>query len=168
MKEAADIVEFVEKTKLIRAAAAKKYGNSLESVEVHTFTDIISSKLNRAYTVLKKGAALVEDEDVLSSIVGAYNYSILAIHSIMGGKIDPIEELVIDLHLRKNHDYGDAWLDYRTLSLVDVAKAKIKRLKNFDYLYERGGENSNQLITDICSEYYDIAVYCFLISMKIS
>lgn len=58
----------------------------------------------------------------------------------------------------KDHDYGQAWLDYRITSVTDVILGKAKRIRRLEYLAESGIKP--RVSEGIVAEYRDIANWC--------
>jgi hypothetical protein len=51
---------------------------------------------------------------------------------------DKHQEIIFDLMLNKNHDYGEAWREMRVSSLTDLILQKLLRVKQIE---ENQGKN---------------------------
>ena len=81
-------------------------------------------------------------------------------------KLDTLElydmatEICRKIVKEKDHDYGQAWLDFRITSVTDIILAKAKRIKQLENLAASG--KAPKVSEGIPSEYRDIANWCKL------
>ena len=110
-------------------------------------------------------------EGIIPEFVGIVNYSIIALIQLSKGvanaediSIDEAAQLydaeaqkALQLMLKKNHDYNEAWRDMRISSYTDFILTKIQRIKEIE------GLDGKTLVSEgIDSNYMDIINYaCF-------
>jgi hypothetical protein len=63
-------------------------------------------------------------------------------------------QIIFDLMMKKNHDYGEAWRDMRVSSLTDLILQKLLRVKQIE-------ENSGKTLVSegIDANYHDMVNY---------
>ena len=115
-----------------------------------SLTDQIYIKANRIRSLETKGVSLV-GEGVYPEFIGIVNYGIIALIQLEKGYADTedisVDEAIaeydkyarqtLELMLRKNHDYNEAWRAMRVTSYTDLILMKIYRTKQIERL---GGE----------------------------
>jgi len=124
----------------------RDYGTSWRILRLPSLTDQIFIKASRIRSIQEKGTQLVSDP-VEAEFIGIINYCIIAlIQSKLTGtaagsnlKLAELESLydeavesTLDLLLRKNHDYSEAWRDMRVSSITDIILMKLHRLKQIE------------------------------------
>lgn len=121
------------------------YGTAWRILRLPSITDQIFIKAQRIRSIQEKGTMLVE-EDITSEFKGIINYSIIALIQMEMTAQDPMElapqrvaELyekhasqTLDLLMKKNHDYGEAWRDMRVTSITDIILMKLLRVKQIE------------------------------------
>lgn len=156
-----------------RTLFAKKlhdYGASWRILRPSSLTDQLFIKAKRIRSLEIKGTSLV-GEGIRPEFIALINYGIVGLIQLERGYVDtvdmnPDEALTLydahakeclELMLRKNHDYNEAWRDMRVSSYTDFILTKIQRVKEIESL---GGET---LVSEgIDSNYMDIINYaCF-------
>lgn len=156
-----------------RTLFAKKlhdYGASWRILRPSSLTDQLFIKAKRIRSLEIKGTSLV-GEGIRPEFIALINYGIVGLIQLERGYVDtvdmnPDEALALydahakeclELMLRKNHDYNEAWRDMRVSSYTDFILTKIQRVKEIEGL---GGET---LVSEgIDSNYMDIINYaCF-------
>ena len=156
-----------------RTLFAKKlhdYGASWRILRPSSLTDQLFIKAKRIRSLEIKGTSLV-GEGIRPEFIALINYGIVGLIQLERGYVDtvdmsPDEALALydahakeclELMLRKNHDYNEAWRDMRVSSYTDFILTKIQRVKEIESL---GGET---LVSEgIDSNYMDIINYaCF-------
>ena len=156
-----------------RTLFAKKlhdYGASWRILRPSSLTDQLFIKAKRIRSLEIKGTSLV-GEGIRPEFIALINYGIVGLIQLERGYVDtvdmtPDEALAhydeyakecLQLMLRKNHDYNEAWRDMRVSSYTDFILTKIQRVKEIEGL---GGET---LVSEgIDSNYMDIINYaCF-------
>ncbi|MBC7451770.1 MAG: DUF1599 domain-containing protein [Cytophagales bacterium] len=121
------------------------YGTAWRILRLPSITDQIYIKAQRIRSIQEKGTMLVE-EDISSEFMGIINYSIIALIQMEMKPEDSMElspEIVSDLYakhadqtlellLKKNHDYGEAWREMRISSITDIILMKLLRVKQIE------------------------------------
>lgn len=126
------------------------YGVAWRIMRPSSLTDQIYIKANRIRSLETKGVSLV-GEGVYPEFIGIVNYGIIALIQLEKGYADTedisVDEAIaeydkyarqtLELMLRKNHDYNEAWRAMRVTSYIDLILMKIYRTKQIERL---GGE----------------------------
>lgn len=126
------------------------YGVAWRIMCPSSLTDQIYIKANRIRSLETKGVSLV-GEGVYPEFIGIVNYGIIALIQLEKGYADTedisVDEAIaeydkyarqtLELMLRKNHDYNEAWRAMRVTSYTDLILMKIYRTKQIERL---GGE----------------------------
>ncbi|KOY85154.1 hypothetical protein AD998_02405 [bacterium 336/3] len=151
------------------------YGSSWRILRLPSLTDQIFIKANRIRSIQEAGTQQIAD-DVRLEFVAMINYAIIALIQIelkenKNDNLDlSLEEVTqsynfhaqntLDLLMKKNHDYGEAWRQMRVSSMTDLILMKIKRIKQIE---------DNQGVTvaseGIDANYQDIlnySVFCLI------
>ena len=82
--------------------------------------------------------------------------------NLVGEAVRPEFIALIELMIKKNHDYGEAWRDMRVSSYTDLILTKIERIKEIE---DRGGET---LVSEgIDANYMDIMNYAVFGAIKL-
>lgn len=134
-----------------RSLFAKKlhdYGAAWRILRPASLTDQIYIKANRIRSLETKGCALV-NEGVRAEFVGIVNYAIIGLIQLELGyaetpggmsetqaleAYDKQARQSLELMLRKNHDYDEAWRGMRVSSYTDLILMKIFRTKQIESL----------------------------------
>ena len=134
-----------------RTLFAKKlhdYGAAWRIMRPSSVTDQIYIKANRIRSIETKGVALV-DEGIRPEFIGIVNYSLIGLIQLERGfaevaddmtndealaSYDQHAEAALELMLRKNHDYDEAWRGMRVSSYTDLILMKIFRTKQIESL----------------------------------
>lgn len=134
-----------------RALFAKKlhdYGAAWRIMRPSSVTDQIYIKANRIRSIETKGVALV-DEGIRPEFIGIVNYAIIGLIQLELGFSETADDMTpdqamaaydrwaeqtLDLMLRKNHDYDEAWRGMRVSSYTDLILMKIFRTKQIEAL----------------------------------
>lgn len=143
------------------------YNASWRMLRPSSLTDQLLIKARRIRSIEVKGKALVED-DIRSEFVALINYGIVGLIQLEKGFADSVDisneeamtlydkyaEVVLQLMLRKNHDYNEAWRMMRVSSYTDFILTKIERVKEIENL------NGGTLVSEgIDANYMDIINY---------
>ena len=126
-------------------AKMKDYGSAWRILRIPSLTDQIFIKANRIRTIQQTGENKV-GEDIPNEFVGIVNYAIMALIQLELNNEEDLDlsvedarkhfksqaEIVRDLMIKKNHDYGEAWRDMRVSSLTDLILMKILRVKQIE------------------------------------
>ncbi|EJX09377.1 protein containing DUF1599 [gut metagenome] len=144
------------------------YGTAWRIMRTTSITDQLYIKANRIRSIEIKGEALV-DEGIVPEFVAIINYSIIGLIQLELGAATDGEELAadqalqlydkyatgaLDLMLKKNHDYDEAWRAMRVSSYTDLILMKIFRTKQIEDL------NGKTLVSEgIAANYMDMMNY---------
>lgn len=155
---------------ICRELFAKKlhdYGAAWRIMRPSSITDQLFIKANRIRSIEVKGIAFV-NEGIRSELIGIVNYGIIGLIQLELGytdKTDLTEQQALDLYdryskealqlmLKKNHDYDEAWRSMRTTSYTDLILMKIYRTKQIESL------SGNTLVSEgIDANYLDMINY---------
>lgn len=152
------------------------YGAAWRIMRPTSLTDQILIKAKRIRSLETKGVALV-DEGIRSEFIAIVNYSIVGLIQLERGYADtcdmtPEEALALydkhaqaslELMLRKNHDYDEAWRNMRVSSYTDLILMKIYRTKEIEVLH------GNTLVSEgIDANYMDMMNYSVFGLIKLS
>ena len=166
------------KCKDVFTKKTKDYGTSWRILRARSITDQIYIKAKRIRTIDETGKNKVGDS-IESEFVGCVNYGIIAIIQLnLQSKKDIAIELKEDeaialydeqyniiknLFIAKNHDYGEAWRDMRVTSFTDLILSKLHRIKQIE-------ENKGQTIISegIDANYMDIVNYAIFALIKLN
>ena len=162
--------QFKETLEGCRTLFAKKlhdYNASWRMLRPSSLTDQLLIKARRIRSIEVKGKAMVED-DIRSEFVALINYGIVGLIQLEKGFADSVDitndealalydkyaSEALQLMLRKNHDYDEAWRMMRVSSYTDFILTKIARVKEIENL---GG---GTLVSEgIDANYMDIINY---------
>ena len=162
--------QFKETLEGCRTLFAKKlhdYNASWRMLRPSSLTDQLLIKARRIRSIEVKGKAMVED-DIRSEFVALINYGIVGLIQLEIGFADSVDitndealalydkyaSEALQLMLRKNHDYDEAWRMMRVSSYTDFILTKIERVKEIENL---GG---GTLVSEgIDANYMDIINY---------
>lgn len=162
--------QFKETLEGCRTLFAKKlhdYNASWRMLRPSSLTDQLLIKARRIRSIEVKGKAMVGD-DIRSEFVALINYGIVGLIQLEKGFADSVDitndealalydkyaSEALQLMLRKNHDYDEAWRMMRVSSYTDFILTKIERVKEIENL---GG---GTLVSEgIDANYMDIINY---------
>lgn len=133
-----------------RELFAKKlhdYGAAWRIMRPSSVTDQIYIKANRIRSIEVKGVALV-DEGIRPEFIAIVNYGIVALIQLELGYAekedltpeqalelyDKYAQTALELMLKKNHDYDEAWRGMRISSYTDLILMKLYRTKQIESL----------------------------------
>ena len=128
---------FVKKT--------RDYGTSWRMLRPKSITDQLYIKAKRIRTIDEKGTQKVA-ESIEGEFEACVNYGIMALIQLKINDSEPVElseervmqlydeqfQVVRELMLAKNHDYGEAWRDMRISSDTDLILTKLHRIKQIE------------------------------------
>ena len=140
--------QFKETLEGCRTLFAKKlhdYNASWRMLRPSSLTDQLLIKARRIRSIEVKGKAMVED-DIRSEFVALINYGIVGLIQLEKGFADSVDitndealalydkyaSEALQLMLRKNHDYDEAWRDMRVSSYTDLIMMKLYRTKQIE------------------------------------
>ncbi len=143
--------QFVKVMSECRALFVKKlhdYGAAWRILRPSSLTDQIYIKANRIRSLEMKGVSMV-GEGIRPEFVGIVNYAIIGLIQLEKGYSEKPDDMTIDevveaydrhaeevlqLMLRKNHDYDEAWRCMRISSYTDLILMKVFRTKQIELL----------------------------------
>ena len=163
-----------------RTLFAKKlhdYGAAWRIMRPASVTDQIYIKANRIRSIETKGVAMV-DEGIRPEFVAIVNYAIIGLIQLEMGPADVTDGMTneealvaydrhakasLELMLRKNHDYDEAWRGMRVSSYTDLILMKIFRTKQIESL------NGNTLVSEgVDANYMDMMNYAVFGLIKLT
>jgi len=149
------------------------YGTAWRILRLPSITDQIFIKAQRIRSIQDKGKQLVED-DISGEFVGIINYCVIALMQlelqhdedmeVAPAKVEQLYDkhvnITIELLMRKNHDYGEAWREMRISSITDIILMKLLRVKQIE-------DNSGKTLVSegVDANYQDMinyAVFCLI------
>lgn len=162
--------QFVSVMTQCRELFAKKlhdYGASWRILRIPSVTDQLYIKANRIRSLEEKGVSMIE-EGILPEFIAIVNYGIVGLIQLEIGVADKEDisseealryydkyaEAALELMLRKNHDYDEAWRGMRTSSYTDLILMKIYRTKQIEELC-----GATLVSEGIDANYYDMINY---------
>ncbi|MDY6206568.1 MAG: DUF1599 domain-containing protein [Prevotella sp.] len=152
------------------------YGASWRILRPSSLTDQLFIKAKRIRSLELKREAMI-DEGIRPEFVGLVNYGLIGLIQLEKGFADTVdigsEEAmreydkhaceVLELMLKKNHDYDEAWRSMRISSYTDFILTKIQRIKELE---ELGGQT---LVSEgIDANYMDIINYAVFGLIKLA
>ena len=172
--------QFEKVMKECRTLYCKKlhdYGAAWRIMRPESVTDQIYIKANRIRSLEMKKEALV-DEGIRPEFIAIVNYAIIGLIQLERGASEVADEMTyeealeaydrhateaLQLMLRKNHDYDEAWRSMRISSYTDLILMKIFRTKQIESL---GGET---LVSEgIDANYMDMMNYAVFGLIKLT
>ncbi len=154
----------------------KDYGAAWRIMRSPSVTDQIFIKANRIRSLETKGVSLV-GEGVFPEFQAIVNYGIVGLIQLERGYADTEDmtaeqalaeydkhaQAALELMLRKNHDYDEAWRSMRVSSYTDLILMKLFRTKQIE------GNNGNTLISEgIDANYLDMINYSVFAIIKLT
>ncbi len=173
--------QFEQAIALCRDIFVKKmydYGTAWRVLRIPSLTDQIYIKANRIRSLQTKGVSKVE-EGIVPEFIAIVNYAIMGLIQLelgvadgtnkddlhderMAEAYDKQVEAALQLMLRKNHDYDEAWRLMRVSSYVDFILTKVFRTKQIE---EHEG---NTLVSEgIDANYLDMLNYAIFAIIKL-
>ena len=152
------------------------YSASWRILRPSSLTDQLFIKAKRIRSLEIKGEALV-DEGIRPEFVALINYGIVGLIQLEKGFADEVDIMpgdalhlydeqaskALELMLKKNHDYDEAWRSMRISSYTDFILTKIQRIKELEDI--RG----KALVSEgIDANYLDIINYAVFGVIKLS
>ena len=162
-----EYLKIVSKCRELFEKKMKDYGAAWRILRLPSLTDQIFIKAQRIRSLQINAIQKVE-EGQESEFIGIVNYSLMGLIQIDKGiaeqpdldlskalqLYDKHQEIIFDLMLKKNHDYGEAWREMRVSSLTDLILQKLLRVKQIE---ENKGET---LVSEgIDANYHDMVNY---------
>lgn len=174
--------EFIKVMDLCRELFMKKmhdYGTAWRILRLPSLTDQIYIKANRIRSLQEKGVSMV-GEGITPEFIGIINYALMGLVQLDLGVSDGTNEAdlrdnervaalydkyaqeTLELMLRKNHDYDEAWRAMRVSSYVDLILMKVFRTKQIEDL------DGETLVSEgIAANYMDMLNYSAFALIKL-
>lgn len=152
------------------------YNASWRMLRPSSLTDQLLIKARRIRSIEVKGVAMVED-GIRSEFIALINYGIIGLIQLEKGFADSVDitndeamklydkyqDKALQLMLRKNHDYNEAWRMMRVSSYTDFILTKIERVKEIENL------NGGTLVSEgVDANYMDIINYAVFGVIKLT
>ncbi len=164
-----------------RALFEKKlhdYGASWRILRPSSLTDQLFIKAKRIRSLEEKGESKVGD-GIRGEFIALINYGIVGLIQLERGYADEVDMTpdeamalydehvneALELMLKKNHDYDEAWRSMRVSSYTDFILTKLQRIKEIEDLEARG--ESLAASEGIGSNYQDIINYAVFGGIKL-
>ena len=163
-----------------RALFVKKlhdYGAAWRILRPSSLTDQIYIKANRIRSIETKGVSFI-DEGIRPEFIGIVNYAIIGLIQLEKGYSEKPDDMTKDeviaaydkhaqqtlqLMLRKNHDYDEAWRGMRISSYTDLILMKVFRTKQIEQL------DGNTLVSEgVDANYMDMLNYAVFGLIKLT
>lgn len=161
-----------------RALFAKKlhdYGASWRILRPSSLTDQLYIKAKRIRSLeIKKQSAV--GEGIRPEFIALVNYGIVGLIQLDRGFVDSVDmtpeealqaydtfaNKALELMLKKNHDYDEAWRSMRVSSYTDFILTKIERVKEIEDLH-----GATLVSEGIDANYMDIINYAVFGAIKL-
>ena len=152
------------------------YGASWRILRPSSLTDQLFIKAKRIRSLEIKKESLV-GEGIRPEFIALINYGIVGLIQLERGYVDSVDlspedamalydvhaDEALQLMLRKNHDYDEAWRSMRVSSYTDFILTKLQRIKEIEDL------SGNTLVSEgIDANYMDIINYAAFGVIKLS
>ena len=169
--------EFRDVLKECRAIFEKKlhdYGASWRILRPTALTDQLFIKAKRIRSLEMKQVSMV-GEGIRPEFLALINYGIVGLIQLEKGFVDTMDmmpadalkfydywaESTLQLMLKKNHDYDEAWRSMRVSSYTDLILTKIQRIKEIEDL-----QGQTLISEGIDANYMDIINYAVFGAIK--
>lgn len=137
--------EALDRCRAVFAAKLGDYGPSWRIMRPEAITDQLFIKAKRIRTLQETGTSAV-GEGIMPEFMAIVNYGIVGIIQLRLGfadrkdisadrameLYDGVAAEAMELMIKKNTDYNEAWRGMRVLSYVDLILAKIERTKEIE------------------------------------
>lgn len=153
------------------------YGAAWRIMRPQSVTDQIYIKANRIRSIETKREHLI-DEGIRPELVAIVNYAIIGLIQLHKGAAEVADTMseteamdeydryahqCLELMLKKNHDYDEAWRQMRTSSYTDLILMKIYRTKQIETL-----SGATLVSEGIDANYMDMLNYAVFGLIKLS
>ena len=152
------------------------YSASWRILRPSSLTDQLFIKAKRIRSLEIKKESLV-GEGIRPEFIGLINYGIIGLIQMDKGYVDEVDvsnaealelydkfsQVALELMIKKNHDYDEAWRSMRVSSYTDFILTKIQRIKEIEDI------NGATLVSEgIDANYMDIINYAVFGVIKLS
>lgn len=142
------IIEYknvIKKCRLVFVNKTLDYGTAWRILRLPSITDQIFIKAQRIRSIQDKGEQMI-NEGINGEFIAIVNYCAIALMQIdlmhtVTMEMPPEKTIerydyhintTMELMLKKNHDYGEAWRDMRVSSITDLILMKLLRVKQIE------------------------------------
>ena len=151
------------------------YGAAWRIMRPASVTDQLFIKANRIRSLETKGVSLI-DEGIRPEFMAIVNYGIIGLIQLALGyaekedlteaqaleEYDRYAKQTLELMLKKNHDYDEAWRSMRVTSYTDLILMKLYRAKQIEDL------SGNSLVSEgVDANYMDMINYAVFALSKL-
>ncbi len=171
-----EFAEALARCRHVFAAKLGDYGPSWRILRPEAVTDQLFIKAKRIRTLQITGVSAV-GEGILPEFIAIVNYGIIGIIQLRAGFADQkdlsaeyalelydgIAHEAMELMIRKNTDYNEAWRDMRVLSYDDFILTKIARTKEIE-----DNAGVTRVSEGIDANYFDIINYAVFGIIKLT
>jgi hypothetical protein len=168
--------QVIKECKKIFVNKTLDYGTAWRILRLSSITDQIFIKAQRVRSIQEKGIQKVE-EDISSEFIGIINYCVIALMQLELGDSPELElspEKVgtlydkhindtINLLMKKNHDYGEAWREMRVSSITDIILMKLLRVKQIE-----DNKGKTRISEGVEANYQDMINYSVFALIKLN
>ena len=152
------------------------YSASWRILRPSSLTDQLFIKAKRIRSLEIKKESLV-GEGIRPEFIGLINYGIIGLIQLDKGYVDEVDvsnaealelydkfsQVALELMIKKNHDYDEAWRSMRVSSYTDFILTKIQRIKEIEDI------NGATVVSEgIDANYMDIINYAVFGVIKLS
>ncbi len=167
--------EVIKECKGIFINKTLDYGTAWRILRLPSITDQIYIKAQRIRSIQDKGTQKIED-GINSEFVGIINYCVIALIQLelvghseeMELDAESVSKLydkhiteTLDLLMKKNHDYGEAWREMRVSSITDIILMKLLRVKQIE-----DNEGKTRISEGVAANYQDMINYSVFALIK--
>lgn len=166
----------MQECRTVFAAKLHDYGASWRMLRPSSLTDQLYIKAKRIRSLEIKKQSMV-GEGIRPEFLALINYGLVGIIQLEKGFADVIDTTpdealalydkhageALQLMLRKNHDYDEAWRWMRVSSYTDIILTKIQRIKEIEDL-----QGKTIMSEGIGSNYMDIVNYAVFGAIKLA
>ncbi|MBX9853494.1 MAG: DUF1599 domain-containing protein [Cytophagaceae bacterium] len=168
--------QVIKECKKIFIKKTQDYGTAWRILRLPSITDQIFIKAQRIRSIQEKGIQKIE-EDITSEFVGIINYCAIALMQLeldgnteleltaekVGLLYDKHIKETLDLLMKKNHDYGEAWREMRVSSITDIILMKLLRVKQIE-----DNEGKTVISEGVDANYQDMINYSVFALIKLN
>jgi len=167
--------EVIKECKSVFINKTLDYGTAWRILRLPSVTDQIFIKAQRIRSIQDKGMQKVED-GINSEFVGIINYCVIALIQLeLTGHVEDLEleadkvsalydkhiQETLELLMKKNHDYGEAWREMRVSSITDIILMKLLRVKQIE-----DNEGKTRISEGVGANYQDMINYSVFALIK--
>ena len=156
--------EILQRCESVFRLKMKDYGTAWRVLRPSSLTDQIYIKANRIRTLQMKGETRV-GEGITPEFIGIVNYALMALIQLERGAADGQDQAALatlELMLRKNHDYDEAWRLMRVTSMTDLILMKVFRTKEIE------SNDGKTLVSEgVAANYQDMINYSVFSLIKL-